>query len=305
MSIPTGYTLTTANFVMPAVGNTVDVQVQASNWMVGSQTLYINNAGYFMVVSVPDSTDAILQNLGYEGNASPGATINYPTGVGPAGGIGVTGATGATGPTGPAGGPTGPTGPTGPVGSTGATGSTGSTGYTGSTGSTGATGPTGPANGPTGPTGPTGSTGATGSTGSTGPAGVLNLEYFDGGGATLSSSYTTLSTVTAVATSTGRVVVSVGSAFTVSTFGSGFMGIQYQIEVDGTPIFSGAADNFLVVSSASSFYGVYARTVVVPGLSAGNHTIALRAMTSGNGGATVRTGTVADAYPDTIVVYSG
>jgi collagen type VII alpha len=117
------YTQTIANFVQPAVGNTVDVKVQFSGWAAGGETVYLSGGGYYLVVGAPpDMTDLILQNLGYSGNASPGSTVSFPTGVVSAGPIGATGATGATGSTGPSGGPTGPTGPTGATGTTGPTG---------------------------------------------------------------------------------------------------------------------------------------------------------------------------------------
>lgn len=241
MTVQTGYTLTTQNFVQPAIGNSVDIQVQSSNWMVGTQIVYIDNAGYFEVSSVPDSTDAVLINLGYAGNATPGTTIAFPVGVGP-GGI-----QGATGPTGPSGGPTGPTG-------------------------------------------------------ATGPNGVLDAFTFANSGVTMTSSYQTITTIGATATSDGKLVIHAGSTFTVSTFGSGEMFVQYQIAIDGTPLFSGASDNFIIVSGASNYGAVYARTVLATGLSAGSHTITLRALASGNGGATVRTGGV--GYPDILVAYS-
>ena len=125
---PTGqgaYTLTSANFVQPAVNSTVSVQVEANNtWVVGGEIVYLNNGGYYLVVGAPpDLTHIVLKNLGYTGNASPGTTIDFPTGITPAGIIGATGATGSTGSTGPSGGPTGPTGPTGATGATGAAGS--------------------------------------------------------------------------------------------------------------------------------------------------------------------------------------
>jgi len=173
---PGGYSQTTANFTMPAVGANVTVAVGATGWAAVGVFVFVAGAGYMSVNAIGGSASLTLQNAGASVNAAPGATINAGAVVLPSGFPGQTGAVGANGPAGPTGaagsaGPTGPTGSTGPTGATGAgttgaTGSTGSTGVTGATGSTGATGATG-----AGVTGATGATGATGPTGPTGPSG--------------------------------------------------------------------------------------------------------------------------------------
>ncbi len=123
------YTTTTASFTQPASGtNTASVRVGNSAWMADGQIVFVTNGGYYRVSSTPSNTTAILTNLGYAGNASPGAAIATAQAVSAAGLIGAAGATGATGPAGAA----------GPQGSTGATGATGAAGPTGPAGANGA-----------------------------------------------------------------------------------------------------------------------------------------------------------------------
>jgi len=79
------YTVTTADFVVPAVGDTVTVQVEDSSWMVVGQVIFIAGPSYWRVVSIPDSTSVELEFLGYTGDVSPGATISTGAGVSPGG----------------------------------------------------------------------------------------------------------------------------------------------------------------------------------------------------------------------------
>ena len=64
------FTLTTADFVMPASGGNVDVEVGSALWMAGGQIVFIGNAGYFsrrlirrrrdaMACSAADATAAV------------------------------------------------------------------------------------------------------------------------------------------------------------------------------------------------------------------------------------------------------
>ncbi len=94
------YTLTTADFVQPAVGNNVLVSVANSAWMAVQQVVFVEDGGYCLVNAVPSTTSVELKNLGYLGNANPGDTI-------PSGSL-VT-----------AGGFQGPIGPEGPAGAGG------------------------------------------------------------------------------------------------------------------------------------------------------------------------------------------
>jgi len=79
------FTTTTASFVMPAVAGTVTVAVLVSSWAVPGQAVYVSNAGYFTVNSVPDATHISLRNLGYAGNVAPTTVVATTQKVGPAG----------------------------------------------------------------------------------------------------------------------------------------------------------------------------------------------------------------------------
>ncbi len=78
------YTLTTAPFVVPAVGDDVTVSVLSSLWMAIGQMLVVVGT-FFRVVSKPTATSVTLENLGYTGGDPPGATINAGSTLSPAG----------------------------------------------------------------------------------------------------------------------------------------------------------------------------------------------------------------------------
>lgn len=109
------YTTTTADFVQPIALANVNVQVVTTAWMAATEPVLIPGGGYYRVVSISDPTHAVLQNLGYTGNAAPTSTVSAGAKVAAAGERGQAGATGATGATGPEG-PAGPMGATGPAG---------------------------------------------------------------------------------------------------------------------------------------------------------------------------------------------
>ena len=79
------YTTTTANFVVPAVGSNVTVQVASSIWMVVGQILVITGPASFRVVSFPDTVSVVLTFLGYAGDVAAGVTIASGAGVSPSG----------------------------------------------------------------------------------------------------------------------------------------------------------------------------------------------------------------------------
>lgn len=91
---PASYTTTSANFTQPASAATVSATVGSTAWMATAQYLYIAGGGYYSVSSITDATHVVITNLGYTGNAAPGATVTSGVKVTPAG---VQGATGATG----------------------------------------------------------------------------------------------------------------------------------------------------------------------------------------------------------------
>lgn len=80
---------------MPAVSGSVSVAVAVSSWASPGQVIFVSNAGYFSVNSVPDSTHLSLINLGYSGNAAPTTVIGGSQTVSPGGLQGPTGASGA------------------------------------------------------------------------------------------------------------------------------------------------------------------------------------------------------------------
>lgn len=146
---------------------------------------------------------------------------------------------GSTGPTGPSGGPIGPTG---------------------STGSTGATGSTGPSGGPPGPTGSTGPTGATGS-------GIQS--FFDTGtGVTVSGTPQTIATQTLTTAAGDKLIVDIGS--TISQSGASLNTVTYDVRLDGSLVYIDA------ISTIPAGFNVYARAILLTGLTAGSHTVAFQ-----------------------------
>lgn len=79
------YTVTTANFTVPAIGSNVTVSVGNSGWMVPGQNIFVQGPADFTVSSVPNATSVILTFLGYTGNVAPGAVIAAGAGVSPGG----------------------------------------------------------------------------------------------------------------------------------------------------------------------------------------------------------------------------
>ncbi|WP_019573371.1 hypothetical protein [Curvibacter lanceolatus] len=70
------YTTTTADFVQPVALSNVTVQVVSTAWMAAQESTFIAGGGYYRVVSIPDSTHVVLQNLGITGNAAPTSTVS-------------------------------------------------------------------------------------------------------------------------------------------------------------------------------------------------------------------------------------
>ena len=68
--------VTTAPFIMPAVGSTVPVQFTDTSDMTVSGVVLIETAGYFTVSSITSGTIAVLTNSGYATNINPGTTVN-------------------------------------------------------------------------------------------------------------------------------------------------------------------------------------------------------------------------------------
>lgn len=97
------FTTLSAQFTMPAVDATADIDVVDGSFIALGQSLFIENAGSFVVTAILSATAVTVENTGATGNAAPGAIIPSGSKVTPGGPIGPTGATGAAGvsPTGP------------------------------------------------------------------------------------------------------------------------------------------------------------------------------------------------------------
>lgn len=67
--------LLTTSFTQPASGSNVSIVIP-SKWMGVGQVIFGETGGYYQVISKADTTHAVIKNLGYTGNASPGATIS-------------------------------------------------------------------------------------------------------------------------------------------------------------------------------------------------------------------------------------
>jgi len=83
------FTTTTAQFIVPAIGDNVTLAVSNSNpstgsWAVPGQSIYIENAGYYTVVS-STTTSIVVTNTGTTGNTAPGTTVASGQQVSPAG----------------------------------------------------------------------------------------------------------------------------------------------------------------------------------------------------------------------------
>jgi hypothetical protein len=95
------YTVTTANFTVPALGASADADVSNSNWCVTGQILFLEGAGYFQVTNKPDSTTVTLKNIEtaggeYAGNIAAGTVINSGAQLTPGGWQGTQGTVAGT-----------------------------------------------------------------------------------------------------------------------------------------------------------------------------------------------------------------
>lgn len=79
------YTITTADFDVPNVGDSVTVQVGNSSWAVVGQNVFVAGAGIFEVTAKPGSGSMTLEYLNYAQNTHSGETVSAGAGVSPAG----------------------------------------------------------------------------------------------------------------------------------------------------------------------------------------------------------------------------
>ena len=85
------YTHTTADFVVPNIGDTVLAALESSVWLVIGQVLIFgvgvdgagNGPAHFTVTALPDSTSATIQFLGLAGDLLPGDTVTSGATVSP------------------------------------------------------------------------------------------------------------------------------------------------------------------------------------------------------------------------------
>jgi len=79
------YTISTANFVVPAVGANVTVSVADSSWMVVGEKVVVQGPATFQVISLPTVNSAVLKFMGYVDDVAVGTTIVAGAAVGPSG----------------------------------------------------------------------------------------------------------------------------------------------------------------------------------------------------------------------------
>lgn len=82
------FTVTTAAFVIPAIGANETVSVGVSSAFGIGQVVFVSDGvdfGHFRVDSIPGSTSLDLEFLGYVGDAAPGANIAIGATVSPSG----------------------------------------------------------------------------------------------------------------------------------------------------------------------------------------------------------------------------
>lgn len=78
------YTLTTADFVMPAAGASVSVAVGNGSWIGTGQIIYVQGAGFFSASS-PSALSVTLTNLDYGSNVAASTNIASGAVVSPGG----------------------------------------------------------------------------------------------------------------------------------------------------------------------------------------------------------------------------
>jgi hypothetical protein len=79
------FTLTAADFTVPAIGGSVTVTVANSTWMVIGQILIMTGPANFLITAIPSTTTVTLTFLGYPGDVAPAVAILTGTKVSPAG----------------------------------------------------------------------------------------------------------------------------------------------------------------------------------------------------------------------------
>jgi len=79
------FTITTADFNVPNIGDSVTVQVGNSTWATVGQNVFIAGAGTFQITAKPGVASMTVNYLNYGGNTHAGETIASGAQVSPAG----------------------------------------------------------------------------------------------------------------------------------------------------------------------------------------------------------------------------
>jgi hypothetical protein len=79
------YTIVTTEFVVPALGGSITIDVGDSTWAAVGQPVFIPGAGVFEVLSIPSSTTLQLEYLDYETNVETGSAVVVGSAVTPGG----------------------------------------------------------------------------------------------------------------------------------------------------------------------------------------------------------------------------
>lgn len=79
------FTVTTADFIVPAISANETISVGNSAWMTPGQNVFVEDAGVFEVVSLPNANQFVGTYLDYNGNTNSGNTITTGASVSPSG----------------------------------------------------------------------------------------------------------------------------------------------------------------------------------------------------------------------------
>jgi len=77
--------ISTAPFIVPAVGSNVNVAVDPAEWATPNQVVYLMGVGYYQVAFVSTLSVMVLTNLGYPGNLPPDSQVGTGIQVAPSG----------------------------------------------------------------------------------------------------------------------------------------------------------------------------------------------------------------------------
>ena len=92
------YSTTFGSNTQPAVNSAINVRMSSDGtWAAVGQIVYVAGGGFYEVLSPASPPFVTLRNLGYVGNAAPGAPIASGSAVSPAGPIGAANLTGTSG----------------------------------------------------------------------------------------------------------------------------------------------------------------------------------------------------------------